>query len=77
MVPPSLMKSDWEARMIYVRKWTPEAAVMRDERVVTIPDEGTYIIDAQLAAEIERLIQRGQLQAAKSLFYWFDTTKED
>jgi hypothetical protein len=65
----------------YIRNRDPndKTPPTRGYTIVTFPPDGmdpggTYEVDTDLATEMNKLIQRGQVRAARTLFFWFDTT---
>jgi len=62
----------------YIRKHEPGEPLPRGWSLVTIPPDqhdtgGTYAVYEPLATEMNRLLKTGQPQAARALFFWFDT----
>lgn len=55
----------------YVRKYTEGDAVPKGWKVVTVPGDGTFLLENTLAVEIEALIGRNQLHKARTLMFWF------
>ena len=61
----------------WIREHNPKEPTPRGWSVVTVPQEGTFLVDKALAIELNALMRRGQLKVARTLLAWFDAPKSD